>query len=330
LSQQLVAAGERVLDVPATLAARVRVLATSRSNKNDPNDALSIAIAARHAPRITTVQPADHAVVLRLLVKRHHDLGRLRKRTACRLHALLCELAAGGIAGEITPNKAQRLLDALEPQTPVEQIRHQLACDHVDDLRHLDAQMRVSKQRIADAVAASGTTLTDLFGIGPIVAAMIIGHTRNVARFATRHNYAAYCGTAPIEVASGGRSVHRLSLRGNRQLNHAMHIIGVTQIRHRHSPGRGFYDRKISEGKTPKEAVRALKRRITDVVFAQLRADAARRGPGGQAGTTLQSSVADITPQKPALRKNHSRTNTHATTPRARTPRARPTRRTRP
>ena len=119
----------RPLDVPATLAARVRVLATSRSNKNDPNDALSIAIAARHAPRITTVQPADHAVVLRLLVKRHHDLGRLRNRTACRLHALLCELAAGGIVGEITPNKAQRLLDALEPQTPVEQVRHQLACD---------------------------------------------------------------------------------------------------------------------------------------------------------------------------------------------------------
>jgi transposase len=242
---------------------------------------------------------------------------------------LLCELAAGGIVGEITPNKAQLLLDALEPQTPVEQIRHQLACDHVDDVRHLDAQMRVSKQRIADAVAASGTTLTDLFGIGPIVAALIIGHTRNVARFATRHNYAAYCGTAPIEVASGGRSVHRLSLRGNRQLNHAMHIIAVTQIRHRHSPGRGFYDRKIAEGKTSKEAVRALKRRITDVVFAQRGADAARRGPGGQAGTTLQSSVASITPQKPALRKNHSRTNTHATTPPAPTPRVRPNRRTR-
>ena len=113
--------------MPATLSARVRVLATSRSNKNDPNDALSVAIAARHAPRVSEVQAADHPVVLRLLVKRHSDLGRLRNRSACRLHALLCELAAGGISKEITPNKAQRLLETLTPTTPVERTRHQLA-----------------------------------------------------------------------------------------------------------------------------------------------------------------------------------------------------------
>ena len=321
LGQQLVGAGERVLDVPATLSARVRVLATSRSNKNDPNDALSVAIAARHAPRISEVQAADHPVVLRLLVKRHHDLGRLRNRTACRLHALLCELAAGGISKEITPNKAQRLLDTLTPATPVERTRHQLAVDHVQDLRHLDAQMRVSKSRVEEAVAASGTSLTDIFGIGPIVAAMIIGHTRDVVRFATRDRYAAYCGTAPIAFESGGRSIHRLSLRGNRQLNHAMHIIAITQISHRHSPGRTFYDRKLEEGKTPKEALRALKRRITDVVFAQLRVDQTRYGPGGQAGATDKSSAADLTPQEPALRKNHSRTNTNATTRPILTPR---------
>ena len=218
-------------------------------------------------------------------MKRHHDLGRLRNRTACRLHALLCELAPGGIAGEITPNKAQRLLDGLEPVTPVERVRHQLAADHVGDLRHIDEQMRASKRRIADAVSASGTTLTDIFGVGPIVAAMIIGHTRRIDRFASRDHYAAYCGTAPIEVASGGRSVHRLSLRGNRQLNHAMHIAAVTQVRHRHSPGRAFYDRKLAEGKTKKEALRALKRRITGIVYAQLRADdasAVREGKRGR------------------------------------------------
>jgi transposase len=326
LGQQLVGAGERVLDVPATLSARVRVLATSRSNKNDPNDALSVAIAARHAPRVQEVQAADHPVVLRLLVKRHHDLGRSRNRSACRLHALLCELVAGGITKEITPNKAARLLESLTPTTPVECTRHQLAVDHVEDLRHLDTQLRLSRRRVKEAVAASGTSLTDIFGIGPIVAAMIIGHTRNVARFESRDRFAAYCGTAPVAFESGGRSIHRLSLRGNRQMNHAMHIIAVTQIAHRHSPGRGFYDRKLAEGKTPKEALRALKRRISDVVYAQLRVDAARRGPGGQAGATDMSSAADLTPQQPALRKNHSRTTTNATTPRPRTPRNRPRR----
>jgi transposase len=323
LSQQLVGAGERVVDVPATLSARVRVLATSRSNKNDPNDALSVAIAARHAPGVREVEAADHPVVLRLVVKRHNDLGRLRNRSACRLHALLCELTAGGISKEITPNKAQRLLDALTPTTPVERIRHQLAHEHVEDLRHLDTQLRASRRRVEEAVTASGTSLTDIFGIGPIVAAMIIGHTRDVARFATRDRFAAYCGTAPVAFESGGRSIHRLSLRGNRQMNHAMHIIAVTQIAHRHSPGRGFYDRKLAEGKTPKEALRALKRRISDVVFAQLRAEATRRGPGGQAGATDVSSAADLTPQQPALRKNHSRTTANATTPRPRPPRSR-------
>ena len=323
LGQQLVGAGERVVDVPATLSARVRVLATSRSNKNDPNDALSVAIAARHAPRVTEVQAADHPVVLRLLVKRHHDLGRLRNRSACRLHALLCELVAGGISKEITPNTAQRLLESFTPSTPVERTRHQLAADHVEDLRHLDVQLRASRRRVEEAVAASGTSLTDIFGIGPIVAAMIIGHTRDVTRFASRDRFAAYCGTAPVAFESGGRSVHRLSLRGNRQLNHAMHIIAVTQIAHRHSPGRGFYDRKIAESKTPKEALRALKRRISDVVFAQLRAEITRRGPGGHAGATDMSSAAGLTPQQPTPRKNHSRTTTNATTPPPRPPRNR-------
>jgi transposase len=252
---------------------------------------------------MTEVQPADHAVVLRLLVKRHHDLGRTRNRTACRLHALLCELAAGGIAGEITPNKAERLLDGLAPETSVEQVRHQLACDHVDDLRRIDAQMRASKQRIAAAVAASGHGAHRPLRCRSHRRRMVIGHTRDVARFAGRDHYASYSGTAPIEIASGGRSVHRLSRRGNRQLNHAIHIIVITQIRYQHSPGRAFDDRKVARGKTKKEAIRALKRRISDAAFAQLRADAPRRGPGGQVGTTLQSSVADITPQKPALRR---------------------------
>ena len=144
---------------------------------------------------------------------------------------------------------------------------------------------------------------------------MIVGHTRDVARFATRDRYAAYCGTAPIAFESGGRSIHRLSLRGNRQMNHVMHIIAVTQISHRHSPGRGFYDRKLAEGKTPKEALRALKRRITDVVFAELRSDAEHSGPGGQAGATDKSSAADHTPRagtsEEPLPDHHERYDAH-------------------
>jgi hypothetical protein len=118
-------------------------------------------------------------------------------------------------------------------------------------------------------------------------------------------------------MSSGGRTVHRLSRRGNRQLNHAIHIAAITQIRFAHSPGRAFYDRKIADGKTKREAVRALKRRISDTLYRQLLHDAVNMGAGGQTGTTLQSSVTSLEPQQPALRKNHSRTRPNARTRRS-------------
>ena len=308
LAQQLVAAGEHVLDVPATLPARVRVLASGRSNKNDANDGYSIAVAALHAPALRGVEAADHAAVLRLLAKRNKQLGGARTRAACRLHALLIELVPGGIPKEITPNRAARLLETVRPANPVEVTRHMLALDHLDDLRRIDDQLRDLHRRMDDAVKASGTTVTELFGFGAVGAAIAVGYTRDVRRFANRDRFAAYNGTAPVEMSSGGRTVHRLSLRGNRQLNHAIHIAAITQIRHTHSPGRAYYERKLAEGKTKKEATRALKRRISDALYDRLLADTAKNmGPGGQTGTT-ETSVTGITPRTPALRKSHSRT----------------------
>jgi transposase len=327
LAQQLLNAGEQVLDVPATLAARVRVLGTGRSNKNDPNDALSVAVAALRAPRLASVARADHAGVLRLLAKRNNELGRARNKTACRLHALLAELVPGGISNEINAASAERTLAGVKPDSPVEVARQALALEHLDDLRRLDAQMRTSKARIAEAIAASGTSLTELFGVGPVVAAMLIGYTGDVGRFRNRDHFAAYTGAAPIEMSSGGRITHRLSRRGNRQLNHALHIAAITQIRFPHSPGRAFFERKVAEGKTKKEAVRALKRRIADAVYRQLLIDAHTvKGPEGQPGTTLQSSVTGSTPRRPALRTSHSRAQTNARTNRALTRVAKPSR----
>ncbi len=329
LAQQLVAAGERVLDVPATLAARVRVLGSGRSNKTDANDGYSIAVAARHAPKLQGVTGADHASVLRLLAKRNKELGSARTRTACRLHALLVELVPGGIPRQLTANRAAALLASVTPAGPVEATRHALALEHLEDLRRLDEQMRASKQRISDAVKASRTSTTDIFGIGPVGAAIAVGQTRDISRFADRDHFAAYNGTAPIEVGSGEHHVHRLSRRGNRQLNHAIHMAAITQIRHAHSPGRAYYDRKLTDGKTKKEAIRALKRRISDALYQRLIADAhAKTGPGGQTGTTAQASVTGLTPQQPALRNSHSRTHTERRTRPATAATTRPTRRT--
>jgi transposase len=123
-------------------------------------------------------------------------------------------------------------------------------------------------------------------------------------RFPSRDHFASYNGTAPVEVSSGNRKIYRLSLRGNRRINHALHMAAITQIRHRHSDGRAYYDRKIAEGKTHKEALRCLKRRISDAIFARLQADARRAastpqaaGPGGHRGTTLPPARLAHTPQ---------------------------------
>ncbi len=139
--------------------------------------------------------------------------------------------------------------------------------------------------------------------MGPYVAATVVGYVVDVSRFADRDRFAAYNGTAPIEVSSGGHKVFRLSRRGNRKLNHAVHMVAVTQVAHRHSEGRAYYDRKLKEGKTNKEALRCLKRRISDAIFAHLVADAEapssnrhRRAREGKGGTALSPAWPAPTP----------------------------------
>ena len=273
LAQQLVRAGEDVVDVPATLAARVRLLGSGRGSKSDPNDALSTAIAALRDPHLRTVVVEDHAMVLRLLADRHQDLTSLRTQAVCRLHALIAALTPGGVQTRISAEGAATRLRAIHPHNAVEAQRKQMALDLVADVRRLDRDIAEVKKRTAAAVTASGTTVTDIHGVGPIVAALLIGHSGDITRFPSSGHYASYNGTAPIEASSGPTVRHRLNPRGNRQLNHALHMAAVAQLRH-DTPGRAYYRAKIEAGKTPKEARRALKRKISDAVYRQLRADA--------------------------------------------------------
>jgi transposase len=275
LSQQLVAAGEAVVDVPATLAARVRLLGSVKASKNDPNDALSTAIAGLRHDDLRRVALEDHAAVLRLLADRHRNLTALRTRTICRLHALLRQLIAGGGPLRIRADRAAQLLRGVRPLDAVTAERKRMALDLLADARRLDRDIAAVKTRIRDAVTESGTTLVELHGVGPIVAAIVIGQVGDPRRFPSRDRFAAYNGTAPIEASSGPRVRHRLNQRGNRQLNHAMHLIAVTQIAH-DTPGRAYFERKLAEGKSKKEALRSLKRHISDAVWRQLQADLGR------------------------------------------------------
>ena len=272
LAQQLLGAGEHVVDVPPTLSARVRLLGSTKAGKNDSNDALSAAIAGLRHCELRTVPVEDHNAVIRLLIDRYDGLVSLRTQAMCRLHVVLRELIAGGAPRRLSANRAAKLLRRVHPAGLVAVERKRLAVDLLADVRRLDQQIAATRSRITDAVEDSKTTLLELHGVGPIVAAYILGHVGNPARFATPERFASYNGTAPIEASSGPRQRHRLNPRGNRNLNHAMHLIAVTQIRN-DTPGRVYFQRKLAEGKSKKEALRALKRRISDAVWRQLQVD---------------------------------------------------------
>jgi transposase len=143
----------------------------------------------------------------------------------------------------------------------------------------------------------------DLFGVGPAGAARILADVGDVARFPDRNHFASWTGTAPLDASSGDQIRHRLSRAGNRRLNHVLHIAAIVQIRH-DTEGRAYYRRKLAEAKTPMEALRCLKRRLSDAVYRQLTTDAAAEirdavnnaeaGPGGHSGASSQSSAADL------------------------------------
>ncbi len=232
LSLQLVANGEQVVDVPPVLASRVRLLGSGRSDKNHPNDARSVAIAALRQPGLAVVRPEDHTQVLRMLAKRHLELTGLRTQAACRLHSVLVLLRPGGLQPRLSATKARRMLQGMRSLDPIGEQRRTMARTHLGDIRRLDREIKANRVLISKAVVAANTTVTDVYGVGPIVAAFLVGYTGDIGRFASGNHYASYNGTAPIEFSSGGKKRHRLSLRGNRKLNHAIHMAAVTQIGH--------------------------------------------------------------------------------------------------
>jgi transposase len=177
-------------------------------------------------------------------------------------------------------------IDCYEPSDAMGRQRQEIAYELAGDINRYNELLDASKQRITAALAASATSLTTICGIGPICAAMIIGESGNIDRFKSKHHFASYNATAPIEASSGPKVRHRLNQKGNRQLNWAIHVVAISQLRH-DTLGRAFYDRKVAEGKTTKEAIRALKRRLSDVVYRHLVADAHKQnccqcGPGSK------------------------------------------------
>jgi transposase len=273
LAGRLAAAGESVVDVPPKLSARVRVLSTGNARKNEELDALATALAASRNARLAAVDPEADSEVLRLLSERREDLVAERTRALNRLHGLLRDLLPGGVAGKLSAERAARILRGIRARGGASaRLRRRLASEILRDVRTLDRKIADLDGRIEAEVEASGTTLTQIFGIGPILAATILGTVGNVTRFPTKARFASYSGTAPVEASSGEVVRHRLSLAGNRKLNYALHMVATSQARS-NAPGGTYYRKKMAEGKSSKEALRCLKRRVCDAVYKSLVVD---------------------------------------------------------
>ena len=299
LAQRLTMEGENVLDVPAVLSARVRALGGGSGRKTDEADAYAVAVAGLRGHGLQVVKPEDEVAVLKMLSDRRQQLVEQRVAAVNRLHDVLQDLLPGGASTRLTAIKAHEMLAGLSPSDPVGQARKQLAVEHADDVAELDVKIKAMAKRIAAAVAQRPSAVTDIKGIGAVGTALILGEVGDVRRFRSKHHFASYTGTAPIDASSGDQNRHRLNRGGNRRLNYALHIAALVQIRFP-GPGQDYYARKRAEGKKPLEAMRCLKRRLSDVVFHALQEDLRGRhqaaGPEGHSGATLQSSASDPTP----------------------------------
>jgi transposase len=306
LAQRLLEAGEQVVDVPAKLAARVRLFDTGHNRKTDARDAHSIAIVAVRTTTLRVLKADGELEALRMLCDRREELTRLRVQTVNRLQRLLAELVPGHGKKDLTALQAKAILATVRPRDIAGKTRRRIAAEELADLVAVEAKMKKTTKELKAMVLARGSWLMDLRGVGPVVAARTLADVGDIARFADRNRFASWTGTAPLDASSGEQIRHRLSRAGNRRMNHMIHIAAISQIR-LDTDGRAYYRRKIAAGKTKLEALRCLKRRISDAVYRQLVADAHRArlttspkevgaGPGGHCGASQESSAVDLPP----------------------------------
>src|SRR3954447_7932990 len=302
LAQRLLADGEHVVDVPAKLSARARLFDSGHNRKTDAHDAHAVAVVAARTTGLRVLTHDDELEVLRMLVDRREELARQRVQAVNRLQRLLSELTPGKAKKDLTALQAKAILASVRPRDLAGKTRRRLAAEQLAELVAVEKKIKASTKELKVVVLARGSTLMDLRGVGPVVAARILADVGDVFRFADRNRFASWTGTAPLDASSGEQIRHRLSRAGNRRANHVLHIAAVSQIR-LDTEGRAYYRRKLAAGKTKMEAMRCLKRRISDAVYRQLVADAqvaesqgTSTGPGGHCGATLKSSAVDLPP----------------------------------
>lgn len=218
-----------------------------------------------------------------------------------RLHRLLLELFPGGAKQYLSARQARALIATTKPRDLVGQTRRRLAVELVTELEAIDRKIKVAEKDLAAVVTERGSTLMELTGIGPTGAARLLADGGDIHRFRDKDRFASWNGTAPLDASSGAQQRHRLSRAGNRRINRTLHVMAVVQLRNP-TPGREFYDARKAGGTPSLMAIRALKRRQSNVVYACMVADQNRHehaqmtGPGGHQGNDSVSSAASSQP----------------------------------
>ncbi|MGC1215457.1 MAG: IS110 family transposase [Micromonospora sp.] len=285
--------GEHVVDVPPKLSARARVFVTGQGRKTDATDAHSVALVGTRMAGLRPVGDDEQLAVLRILADRRRSLGEDHTRMVSQLHQLLLELIPGGAKKDLSAAQAKALLAKVRPRDAAGKTRRRVAAELISDLERIYQRKRAADKELKQLVAATGSTLMDLHGIGPSGAARLLVEVGDITRFPNRAHFASWNGTAPIDASSGDHVRHRLSRAGNRQINRVPHTMATVRPRNA-TEGRAYYDRKKAAGKTSMEAMRCLKRRLSDIVYRHMLHDAIPHGvtgPGGHWGTTTDSSA---------------------------------------
>jgi transposase len=301
VAMRLVRDDQQVIDVPPKLSARARVFSTGQGRKTDATDAHSVALVATRMAGLHPVVDDQQLAVLRILVDRRRSLGEDHTRMVSQLHQLLLELIPGGAKKDLSAAQAKALLATVRPRDAAGKTRRRVAAELIGDLERIYARKKAANKELQELLSKTGTRLTELNGIGPSGAARLLVEVGDIMRFPDRDHFASWNGTAPLDASSGDQVRHRLSRAGNRQINRTLHIMATVQLRNP-TEGRAYYDRRVAEGKTSMEAMRALKRRLSNIVYRTMLDDAiaaatgSRTGPGGHRGNDSDSSATGLPP----------------------------------
>jgi transposase len=278
LEADLLRAGEVVVRVAPRLMAGARAQARERG-KSDPIDAMAVARVALREPHLPQAQLEGREREVKLLLDHREDLVGERTRMQNRLRWHLHELEPGLRVAAGALDRKRVLARLAEQLAKHESLVAELATELVARIGELTIRIQQLERRIAELMAELSPRLLELAGCAALTAAKIVGETADVRRFRSRAAFAMNNGTAPIPVWSGNHQRFRLNRGGNRQLNAAMHRIAITQLR-LNGAGRIYLDAKVAAGATKKEALRALRRRVSDEVYRRLREDRLERSVG--------------------------------------------------